>query len=160
MNDIKIFVATKVQMQLLLKVIENLPRSTNMGFRIDKYRILTIERGKYQIRNKTETLNNEILYNMKSEGTYLFFMLVFYSNPRYLYVPSDFMLYSISLLSVSVLFRIVYIFCFCSVLFRIRKKYKQRLSQILRSELNFKNTFKAIKTYTMLVLTYLSGIIK
>lgn len=97
---------------------------------------------------------------MKSEGTYLFFMLVFYSNPRYLYVPSDFMLYSISLLSVFVLFRIVYIFCFCSVLFRIRKKYKQRLSQILRSELNFKNTFKAIKTYAMLVLTYLSGIIK
>lgn len=41
-----------------------------MKFEIEKFRILTIEREKYQIRNTIETLDDEILRIMKPEYTY------------------------------------------------------------------------------------------
>lgn len=52
-------------MNTLLKMTEEFTNDTDMEFGIKKCKMLHVEKGKHKHYDATETLNNEILRNMK-----------------------------------------------------------------------------------------------
>lgn len=131
MDDIKIFAPNKTQMQALLKITEEFTNDTGMEFGINKCKMLHITRGRCTIQETTETLNNETLKNMEPTETYKYLGFDQNTSINHTHIKQQ-----------------------------LKRKYKQRLTLILKSQLNSKNTFKAINTYAIPVLTYSFGIIK
>ena len=131
MDDIKIYASSETQMKQLLKTVENITKDTCMEFGIDKCKLLHIEKGKWKRSEEESSLNNEIMHNMEQLETYQY--LGFKQNRT-----MDHNTIKTHLIT----------------------KYRQRLQQILASQLNSKNTFKAINTYAVPILTYSFGIIK
>lgn len=131
MDDIKIFAPNKTQMQALLKITEEFTKDTGMEFGITKCKMLHIERGRFYAQETPETLNNEVIKNMEPEETYKY--LGFEQNTSINHT---------------------------SIKQQLKRKYKHRLTLILKSRLNSKNMFRAINAYAIPVLTYSFGIVK
>jgi hypothetical protein len=100
-----------------------------MEFGIHKCKMLHVNKGKWT-DEETETLNQETVDNMQQTETY-----------KYLG------------------FRQNYKLDHTVIKTELKQQYVTRLKQILTSKLNSKNTYKAINTYVVPVLTYSFGII-
>lgn len=131
MDDIKIYAPNQTQMQSLLNLTAQFTQDTCMKFGMDKCRMLNIQRGKHIQQNHTETLHNEILKNMEPQETYKYLGFEQNTSINHTHIKQQ-----------------------------LKKKYKHRLTLLVKSSLNAKNTIKAINTYAVPVLTYSFGIIK
>jgi hypothetical protein len=131
MDDIKLYAPSQTQMKSLIKITETISKDTCMEFGIQKCKMLHIWRGKWKNEESTETLNNEIIDNMAQEETYKY--LGFRQNTKLDHK---------------------------AIKTQLTKQYETRLKQILTSKLNSKNTYKAINTYAVPLLTYSFGVIR
>lgn len=131
MDDIKLYTATKTEHTELLKILEKSTNDIKMEFGMNKCKTLHINRGKWQNEEQASTLNNEHLDNMQPNEYY-----------KYLGILQNRKVDHTALKT------------------QLKEQYRKRLSKILKTELNSKNTVRAINTYAIPLLTYSFGIIK
>ncbi|KAK4880507.1 hypothetical protein RN001_008653 [Aquatica leii] len=93
--------------------------------------MLHIEKGKYKQQNVTKTLNNEAFENLEPQETYKYLGFEQNTSLNHSHIKQQ-----------------------------LKKKYKQRLTLVLKSKLNAKNIIKAVNTYAIPLLTYSFGIVK
>ena len=69
MDEIKLYAATNSQLQELLRLTQTFSRDIKMVFGIEKFKILSIARGKLEMRNST-TEDDDTMEAMKEDDIY------------------------------------------------------------------------------------------
>lgn len=131
MDDIKIYATDGNQLKELLKITETITKDTDMEFGINKCKVVHILRGKLQPNEEKEILNTEEVTNMEPDETYKYLGYDQNTSINHSQIKEQ-----------------------------LKKKYTQRLNQVLKSKLTSRNLFKAINTYAIPVLTYSFGVLK
>lgn len=130
MDDIKLYAATEKQLKCLLGITETFSTDIGMSFGLNKCRTLSVSRGKI-IVNGFEEVQGGRIEPMTEDDTYTY--LGHIQSRRILHKQ---------------------------IKEKVAFEYFKRLKEILKSNLNGKNTFKAINGYAIPVLTYTFGTVK
>ena len=131
MDDIKLYAATKSQMQSLVSSTEKFSEDICMEFGIDKCKTLNVNKGKIRQFEGFQLENNDVIDAMEDGEVYKY--LGFAQSSRIQH--SDMKV-------------------------KLKSVFVKRMVSILKTKLNAKNKVKAINTYAVPILTYSFGIIK
>ncbi|KAL1446706.1 hypothetical protein WDU94_005608 [Cyamophila willieti] len=131
MDDIKLYAHDDNEMKELLKIVEKITTDTRMEFGINKCKVVHIRKGKLEQKDNQEMLNEEQIENMEPDETYKYLGYDQNTSINYAKIKQQ-----------------------------LKKKYTNRLQNILKSKLSARNIFKAINTYAIPILTYSFGVIK
>ncbi|CAG4968893.1 unnamed protein product [Colias eurytheme] len=129
MDDIKLYASTQEELDQLAEVTERFSNDIGMKFGIDKCRINSIRAGQYY-GHQYELQSGQIIEPLKENEMYKY---LGYHQARQ--IPQK------------------------EIKDQLKQQFKHRLNSILKTNLNSKNTIKAINTYAIPVLTYSFGII-
>ncbi|KAJ0176683.1 hypothetical protein K1T71_007862 [Dendrolimus kikuchii] len=129
MDDIKLYASSKDELFQLADITQQFSNDIDMEFGVDKCKILSVTRG--EVNNFTYALSSgEKIEPMDAHTTYKY--LGFEQSRKIKHKDTK------------------------SILI---KKFNHRLNLLLKSELNSKNTIKAVNTFAIPILTYSFGII-
>ncbi|KAL0839729.1 hypothetical protein ABMA28_016372 [Loxostege sticticalis] len=129
MDDIKLFASNINELYELAEITENFSRDIKMNFGVDKCKILSVNKGKIELHRYT-LQNNEIIDALEENNTYKYLGFHQAKQINQKQTKTD-----------------------------LITKFHRRLDLIFRSELNSKNTVKAVNTFAIPVLTYSFGIV-
>jgi hypothetical protein len=129
-DDIILYAATNNQLQELLQLAHTFSRDIGMTFGIEKCKTLSIVKRKLVLGNFT-TEEEDTVIAMKEEDIYKYLGHMQTEQIRHSQMEQE-----------------------------LGDEYLQRTKDILKTKLNGKNTFKAINTYAIPVLTFSFGIVK
>ena len=129
MDDLKLYAATRSQLEKLINITQSFSDDINMSFGLDKCRTLHIEKGKVISETAISNITGNIA-TMDDSETYKY--LGFQQNK---------------------------LIAHNKIKQALIKAYSSRTEKILQSKLTSKNTFKAINTYAIPILTYSFGVI-
>lgn len=130
MDDIKLYAATKDELNRLLKITSKFTADIRMEFGLSKCKSQHIEKGKWT-QSEPMTIGSELLDNLEQNETYKY--LGFHQSNKLDHTK---------------------------IKQELKQQYVKRLKNLLKSYLNSNNLFKAINTYAISTLTYSFGIIK
>nr|CAI5864221.1 unnamed protein product [Callosobruchus analis] len=131
MDDIKLYAATEVQLRELIRITEACTSDIGMEFGLNKCKVLHVNRGQWINHPEHEIVNGQALDNIDKDETYKY--LGFNQNVKINHTQ---------------------------VKTQLTQEFRDRLTKLLKTQLNSKNLTKAINTFAIPVLTYSFGIIK
>jgi hypothetical protein len=129
LDDIKLYAATKKQLQGLLQLTQTFSRDNKMSFGIEKCKTLSISKGKLEMRSFT-TENDDTMGTMNEDDIYKYLGHMQTKQMKHTQMKQ-----------------------------KLGEEYLNRTKSILKTKLNGKNTMKAINTYATPVLTFSFGIV-
>ena len=130
MDDLKLLGATANQLQQMLRIVEEFSNDIKMKFGLNKCRTINIVRGKLQ-EGGFEMQNGQNIAAMEAQETYKYLGMKQAQRIEQQTMKQEF-----------------------------TKEFLSRIRRVLKSNLNSKNTFKALNTYAFTALNYSFGIIK
>lgn len=131
MDDLKLYAATRKQLNNLLNITETYSEDIQMKLGTDKCKINSIINGKHSIQEEYILQDSNIIQNMEMDETYKYLGYLQKTGLEHANIKQQ-----------------------------LKSKYKNRIKQILKTELSGRNKVKAINTYAASVLTYSFGVIK
>jgi hypothetical protein len=124
-DDIKLFASNNQQISSLLQITETFSSDIKMNFGIDKCKTCSIEKGKLRKHEGFQLASEQIIKGMNTNERYKY--LGFIQTP---------------------------IIDHRTIKSTVIQKYKARLTQLLKTNLNGRNIMTAINTYAMPLITY------
>ena len=130
MDDLKTFAASMKEARQMAKIVYDFTQSIGMKFGLDKCKVLNIERGKIKSGGHIKLNENDAIEEMDSSDVYKYLGVIESSSIKHTEMKK------ITL-----------------------DKFKKKIKNILKSELNAKNIMTAINEYAIPVLSYTFGIV-
>ncbi|XP_030765588.1 uncharacterized protein LOC115889668 [Sitophilus oryzae] len=130
MDDIKLFAGNEKQLQHLLEITKTFSKDIQMSFGLDKCKLLNIKQGRI-ISSGFDLGDGDIIESLEEHETYKYLGLAQGKRLQHKDIKE-----------------------------KITSIYISRLTNILKSKLNGKNTFTAINSYAIPIISYTFGTIK
>lgn len=129
MDDLKLFTATRKQLETVLKLVHKMSEDVGMEFGIDKCRTVTVERGRL-IETPAIQIQEHLIIPPIEGQPYKYLGVSQTSNIEHSRMKA-----------------------------KIIKEFESRLRKLLKTKLNSSNMMKAVNTYAISILSYSFGVI-